>query len=400
MKKLMQGFRIKSILLPSLSENYSSSPSKSLVSWIAVYSTVSQKKAIAPKPHAGNSILANYLIGSLKFSKDKAHSVSSKFSHCETLERPEQAVRFFRGLGFSDAHIRAIANSVPRLLFADTENTLKPKVEFFQELGLSGPLLGSFVSRTPCILYCSVERCLKPRINLIRNIFESDGRNRSIESVNDDLFKTITRCGRIVLARHTLESNIQYLKSCGVVGSQLSSLLFRLPRIFSLKHDKLEEIVSRALAMNFTMGSRMLVHAIHSLSCMSSDTFKVKYEIYKAFGFSKEEIDLMFRKSPYIFGLSVATLRRKLELLLNDLRLSRSVVVQFPGIMSLNFEERVVPRYKVLEILKLKGVLKKDPSLSRAMCLPESKFLETYVQPFKAEAEELLLAYNGQVLNT
>ncbi|XP_042019004.1 transcription termination factor MTERF15, mitochondrial-like [Salvia splendens] len=366
MKKLMQGFRIRSILPPSLSENYSYSPSKSLISWIALYSTASQKKAIAPNPHARNSILANYLIGSLKFSKDKALSASSKFSHCETLEKPEQAVRFFRGLGFSDAHIRAIANSNPLHL----------------------------------ILQCGLERCLKPRINFIRNIFESDGRNRSIESVNDDLFKTITRCGRIVLARHTLESNIQYLKSCGVVGSQLSSLLFRLPRIFSLKHDKLEEIVSRALAMNFTMGSRMLVHAIHSLSCMSSDTFKVKYGIYKAFGFSKKEIDLMFRKSPYIFGLSVETLRRKLEFLLNDLKLSRLVVVQFPGIMSLNFEERVVPRYKVLEALKSKGVLKKEPSLSRAMCLLENKFLETYIQPFQAEAEELLLAYNGQILNT
>lgn len=400
MKKLMQAFRIKSIFLPSHSQNYHSSPSKSLISWIAAYSTVSQKKkAIYPKPNAENSLLADYLVSSLKYPKDKALSVSSKFSQCKTLEKPEQAVHFFRGLGFSDAHIRAIALSIPLLLFCNTEKTLRPKVKFFQELGLSGPLLGSFIARTPCILYCSVERCLKPRIDLIRDVFASDGRNRSIESVNDDLFRTITRCGRIVLARHTL-ANILYLKSCGVVGSQLSSLLFRLPRFFSLKQDKLQEIVSRALAMNFTMGSRMLVHAIHSLSCISTETLNGRYEVFKAFGFSKEEVDLMFRKSPYIFGLSVATLRCKLELLLENLELDRSVIIQIPGILSLNIEERVIPRYRVLEILKLKGVLKKDPSLSRAICMSDSMFMNTYILRFKSDAEELLLAYNGRLLNT
>ncbi|XP_057775096.1 transcription termination factor MTERF15, mitochondrial-like [Salvia miltiorrhiza] len=399
MKKLMQAFQIKSIFLPSPSQNYLSSPSKSLISWITAYSTLSQKKAISPKLNVENSILADYLVGSLKLSKNRALSISSKL-HCQTLEKPEQTVRFFRGLGFSDAHIRAIVNSVPRLLLSDTEKTLKPKVEFFQELGLSGPLLGTFISRTPCILYCSVDRCLNPRVDLIRKIIATDGRTRSKESVNDNLFRIITRCGRIILARHTLEDNVAYLKSCGVVGSQLSSLLVRLPRIFTLRYDKLEEVVSRALAMNFTMGSRMLVHGIHVLSCMNSDTFNAKYEVYKAFGFSKEEIDLMFRKSPYIFGLSVATLRRKLELLLSNLKLSRSVVVQIPIMLSMSIEARVMPRYKVLEILKLKGVLKKDPSLSRAMCMQESNFLDTYVLPFKTDVEELLLAYNDQLLNT
>lgn len=399
LEKVIRAFPFKSIQ-SSLSQNYHSSPSKSLISWIAAYSTFSRNEAFSPESNAKNSVLADYLVGSLKFSKEKALLVSSKFSHYKYLEKPEQVVHFFRGLGFSDAHTRSIAHCVPRILFADIEKTLKPKVIFFQELGLSGPDLGSFISRNPYILNCGLNGSLKPTIRLIRNVFASDGRNRSIEMVNDDLFRTITRCCRIVLAKHALEANILYLKSCGVVGSQLSSLLFRLPRIFVLQQDKLAEVVSRALDMNFTMGSRMLVHAIHSLSCMSIETLNGKYEALREFGFSKEEVDSMFRKSPYVLGLSGAKLRCKLELLLNNLKINRLVVVRIPAILSLNIEERVIPRYKVLEILKSRGLFRKDPSLSRAMILAESKFLQSYVLPFKTDAEELLLAYNGQFLNT
>lgn len=384
----------------SLSQNYHSIPSKSLISWITSYSTFSQNGAFSTEPNVTNSVLADYLVGSLNFSKDKALSVSSKFSHYKTLEKPEQVVHFFRGLGFSDTHIRSITNSVPRILFADIEKTLKPKVIFFQELGLSGPDLGSFLSKSPYILNCSLNGSLKPTIHVIRNVFASDGRKRSIEMVNDDLFRTITRCYRIVPAKQSLEANILYLKSCGVVGSQLSSLLCRLPRIFTMQQDKLAEIVSRALGMNFIMGSRMLVHAIHSLSCMSIETLNGKFEVLREFGFSEEEIVSMFRKSPYVFGLSAVKLRSKLELLLNNLKINISEVVQTPAILTLNIEERVIPRYRVLETLKSRGLLRKDPSLSRAMILSESRFLQSYVEPFKTDAKELWLAYNGKLLST
>lgn len=399
LRKVIRALPFKSTQC-SLSQNYHSIPSKSLISWITSYSTFSQNEVFSPEPNVTNSVLADYLVDSLSFSKDKALSVSSKFSHYKYLEKPEELVHFFRGLGFSDAHIRSVAHCVPRILFADIEKTLKPKVIFFQELGLSGPDLGSFLSKTPYILNCSLDGSLKPTIGAIRNVFASDGRNRSIEMVNDDLFRTIVRCCRIVPAKQSLVANILYLKSCGVVGSQLSSLLLRLPRIFTLPQDKLAEIVSRALDMNFIMGSRMLVHAIHSLSCMSIETLNGKFEVLREFGFSKEEIDSMFRKSPYVFGLSGAKLRSKLELLLNNLKINVSEVVQTPAILSLNIEERVIPRYRVLETLKSRCLVRKGPSLSRAMIVSESRFLQSYVEPFKTDAEELLLAYNGQFLNS
>ncbi|KAI3451097.1 hypothetical protein Pfo_007762 [Paulownia fortunei] len=391
MRKLILTFRFKSLLLPSLSQNCHSNPSKSILSLITSF-TFSQDRACSSTSdlNAKISVLSDYLIGSLKFSKARALVVSRHFAHIKYLEKPEEVVLFFKAIGLYDAQIQSLAHVLPRVLFANVEKTLKPKVIFFQELGLSGPRLGAFISKNPNMLKCSVDRSLKPCICLIEKVLKNDGRNRSNEKVNDDLFRTLTRCNRIVHLKSRLEANIQYLESCGVVGSQLSALLLRQPRIFAMNKEKLAELVSRALDMDFAVGSRMLVHAIHSLSCLSIKTLHGRFEVYRMFGISKDEVALMFRKSPYVFQLSEAKLRWKLEFFLNNLKINKLVLVHHPVLLSYSIEERVIPRYKVLEILKSRRLLRKDSSLNSVMCISNRKFLEKYILRFKNDAEELL----------
>ncbi|KAI3451095.1 hypothetical protein Pfo_007760 [Paulownia fortunei] len=242
-----------------------------------------------------------------------------------------------------------------------------------------------------------VDRSLKPCIGLIKKVIKNDGRTRSNEKVNDDLFRTLTRCSRIVHVKSRLEANIQYLEICGVVGSQLSALLLKQPRIFSLGKEKLAELVSRALDMDFTMGSRMLAYAIHSLSCMSINTLNGKYEVFRMFVFSMDELALMFRKSPHAFGLSEAKLRWKIEFFLNNLKINKLVLVPHPTLLTCSIEDRVIPRYTVLEMLKSRRLFGKDLNLYSAMCISNRKFLEKYILRFKNDAEDLLLAYNAQL---
>ncbi|KAK6125757.1 hypothetical protein DH2020_040497 [Rehmannia glutinosa] len=351
--------RFLSLLLPSISQNFCSKPSKSLLSSITSSFRFSQNRACSstPEPNAKSSVLVDYFIGSLKFSKARAIAVSSNFAHIKSLEKPEEVVLFFKALGFSDAHIQSLAHTLPRILFAKVEKTLKPKVAFFQELGLSGPLL------------------------------RNDGRNRSDEKVTDDLFLILTRANRIVHMKLRLEANIQYLESCGIVGSQLSTLLLRQPRIFIVRKEKLRELVSRAVNMDFTIGSRMLVHAIHCFSCMNIKTLDGRFEVLRMFGFSKDEVALMFRKSPFVFEFSEAKLRWKLEFFLNNLKIDKLVLVQQPGFLTYSIEERVVPRYKVLEILKSKGLLRTRSTIGSAMHVSNRKFLEKRCESGSGELE-------------
>jgi len=57
--------------------------------------------------------------------------------------------------------------------------------------------------------------------------------------------------------------------------------------------------------------------------------------------------------------------------------------------------ERVIPRYRVLQVMKCKRLLKKVPSLLYVLCLSKEKFVEKFVSRFTDDAEELLVAYKG-----
>lgn len=344
-----------------------------------------------PKPNPKNSVLVDYLIGTLKFSKNKALSVSSSYSRAKSLENPREVIRFFKGLGFSDAHIHSIARTVPCILFADIGKTLKPKVTFLQELGLR-----DLVFRNPYVLKASQKRSLRPSIHLIKKVFESDGRCKSEEEVCQDLLRVLTRCSKIFHLTSRVEANILYLESLGIVGSQLSTLLLNRSRLFALPREKVEELVSRAVDMNFDMGSRMLVHAITVLSCVSLKTLDGRFGMFRRFGFDKGDLASMFRKSPHTFALSEVHLGRKLEFFLNELKIDRVVIVGCPRILCSSLEERIIPRCNVLKVLKSRGLLRRDLGLQHAMCISDKKFCEKYILPFGDEARELVLGEEGK----
>lgn len=258
MSKLIQAFLFE----PRLFQNNGFSLVLFIASSFRPYSST-------PDLIAKNVVLFDYLVGSLKFSKDRALSVSSSYSHTKSLERPQEVVRFFKGLGFSDAHVHSITRAVPSILFA-----LKPKVELFQELGLS-----TLVSRNPSVLTFSLDRTLRPSISLIKKVLVSDGRCRSKEQVTGDLLRVLTRCSTIFYMTSRLQANIMYLESCGIVGSQLSSLLLSRTRLFTMPREKLEQLVSRAGDMNLHTGSRMLAHAIGVLGCSSMKMLNGKFEV-------------------------------------------------------------------------------------------------------------------------
>lgn len=387
MSKLVQAFLLESLHL----QKYDFTFSKPLLSLMA--SSHNRPYSSTPEQlNEKNSVLAEYLITSLNFSKDKALSVCSSYSRTKSLEKPQEVVRFFKGLGFSDAHVHTIARVVPCVLFADVEKTLKPKVKLLQELGLC-----TLIPRNPSVLTFSLERTLRPSISLIKKVLQTDGRCRSKEQVDGDLLRVLTRCSTICYMTSRLESNIVYLESCGIVGSQLSSLLLSRTRLFTMPTEKVEELVSRVADMNFDMGSRMLAHAVAVLSCASLKTLSGRHEVLRVFDFSEGEIDSMFVKWPYIFGLSEANLRCKIEFFLNNIKISKSMLVQQPILLSFSIKERVIPRYKVVEILKSRRLVSKDLSLITALSLPNRKFYERYVLQFRNDAEELLLAYKGEV---
>ncbi|KAF5749942.1 hypothetical protein HS088_TW03G00269 [Tripterygium wilfordii] len=208
----------------------------------------------------------------------------------------------------------------------------------------------------------------------------------------------LIRCNVIVQSESRLSSNIAFLESCGIVGSQLSVLLKRKPRLFSLPESSLKKLVSRASILGFSIDSRMFVHGLYSVSCLSDDTIERKLKLLKSFGYSGNECMEVLTRAPSLLRTSEKKLKQGLDFFLFSVKLKKEALVRRPWYLQRSLEDRVIPRYRVIQIIKSKRLLRKEPSFLYGLDLTEEVFLEKYISKFRDHAEELLVAYKGHML--
>ncbi|CAK7337904.1 unnamed protein product, partial [Dovyalis caffra] len=341
-----------------------------------------------------NPILFDYLIKTLKFSKTQALSVSTRYSHIKSLEQPQSLCKYLQSIGFSNTHIQSSIKRAPQLLFAKVDKTLKPKIEFLKNLGIVGLELVHLISKSSMILNASLEKRIVPCIEILKEVLVNDGDNKG-------LVKVLLRSNRIMGRdpKSFLLSNIALFESYGIVGSQLATLLSRNPRLFVMQESVLRDLLLKVSKMGFSADSRMFVHGVYALSCVSDETFERKFGVFKSFGFSIDDFMGMIRQAPPLLRSSEEKLKLGIVFFLDSIKLKKKVLVRRPTILLYSMEERIIPRYRILDLLKSKKLLRRDPSFLNVLYLTDNAFLEKYVSRFRDCAEELLVVYEGHILD-
>ncbi|KAL6502620.1 hypothetical protein OROHE_024273 [Orobanche hederae] len=343
--KLSQQFR--SLLIPSVQRDCHLDSFSSLLLSINFnsFSTASQKGSHTSTPNLNfkNPLLSDYLTNSIKFPKNEAIAVSNRVPSIDSIEKPEAVVQYLKSLGLSVTQLQSLIKHRAHILFADVEKTLKPKVTFYQELGVDGARLRNLISKNSAFLASSLEKRLKPSIGVIKKVLELHGSKKDNDDTNDLMFRILLSCVWDIANDSRLQSNIIYLQSCGIVGSQLIMILKTQLRLFSLCETELKHLVTRATEMGFVMGSRMLVYGIVALNSNSIETFNRKFNLLQGFGFTTDECRKMFVKAPFLFKKSEANLRGGIEFLIDTLMLDKLVLVGTPSLLLLSMEKRLVP---------------------------------------------------------
>ncbi|CAA0831872.1 Mitochondrial transcription termination factor family protein [Striga hermonthica] len=361
----------------------------SVTNFLVTYQKRAHSTSTSPDLSSKNPLLTDFLMKSLEFPHHKAATISSRFPR-ESTQKPELVIRYFKSLGLSTAHMQSAVRREPRVLYADVDKILKPKVDFCQELGLRGPHLPILISKNPKLLTSSLDKKLKPSIGVIKRVLECYRGESTDDEINLLLFHILSRYGWDIGNEARLESNIAYLKSCGIVGSQLIMLLKTELRLFSMREPELKGLVSQAVEMGFQMGSRMLVYGVHALYSNSPETISRKFGLFEELGFRKEECSLMFVKAPVVFKASEDKLRRSVDFFINTLGFNRSLLVGSPFLLKLSLERRMVPRFRVMELVKSRGVLKRHPSFVTVVLMTEDEFVNQFVSKY---AKDLKVAY-------
>ncbi|KAL5708821.1 hypothetical protein ACHQM5_019578 [Ranunculus cassubicifolius] len=331
-----------------------------------------------------NSFTISYLINSCGLSQQKAISVSKKV-HFESPTNPDSVLALLKNNGFSDSQISKIIAQRPELLASSVDKTLKPKFDFFNSMGLSGPDLAKALSRQGTVLLSSLEKTIIPNIDSLKSIFQTD----------EKVIITIKHYMDVIPCFKTVESNIAILQSHGVPISNIQKLLVSQPRVFLRSASRFSEKVEEVKKMKFDPSKHGFLAAMHVLDAMSRSSLEAKFDLYKSWGWSEDQVQCAFRKHPYCMTLSEENIMLTMDSFVNKFGYAASYIAQQPTVLLYSCEKRIIPRCSVIQVLVKNGQLMKAPKLGTILMLPEDKFLK-YIRGFDKEAPELLSAYKAK----
>uniref|UniRef100_A0A0A9CSU8 Uncharacterized protein n=1 Tax=Arundo donax TaxID=35708 RepID=A0A0A9CSU8_ARUDO len=138
----------------------------------------------------------------------------------------------------------------------------------------------------------------------------------------------------------------------------------------------------------------MYVWAIVALHSVSDAAFRAKKAVVvRATGCTEQEFLAMFRRAPCFVFMSAELLRRKMDFLMATVGCGADYIVRNPMLLTLSLSKRMVPRCRVIETLRSKGV---DIGKERQVTIvrrSEAMFLERYILRYREVAPELLKVY-------
>ncbi|KAJ4979212.1 hypothetical protein NE237_009992 [Protea cynaroides] len=328
------------------------------------------------------SLTVDYLINRCGLTPESAFKASQRIN-IKSTTKPDSVLALLYSYGLPKPYISKLISKDPTVLSADPKKTLEPKIEFFSNMGISGPDLAKIFLRDSRLLSgASLENQIVPSMNFLRS-FLHDDRNIAV---------ALSRMRWIQGFRRVMEPNIEILRNQGVPESGISKLFIRRPQLLTWKQPQFNEVVLQTKAMGFDPSSMMFIHAVCALSQMYKTTLEAKLEVFRSFGWSEDEILLVFRKQPNCLTRSEKILRTRLDFFMNKLSWTAAEVAKNPVVLLLSMEKRTVPRYSVIQVLLSQGLMKKK-SIRTALILTEDKFLEIFVRKYHQELPQLLKEY-------
>lgn len=346
----------------------------------ARYSTKSTQKHPISEPH----FMVDYLVNSLGFSTDQAVSASTKVSHLKSTQNPESVIDFFKQCGLDKTQIKNIVCFTPKILTTSVDKILQPKFRVFQELGLSGSVLEKLVKQSPT--YSSNR--LGSNVDYLKKLLNSD------EKVSKVIYRSWWMLSTNFAQK--LSANMLVLEKYGLPNDKIETILLRNPGCLLQSPEWLESTIKRVEpVLGIPRNSPRFVDGIEIIISLSKLTLETKFGVFRSFGWTDSEIFTMVKALPFCVRRSEAKIQVSLNFFMNELGYTAQYLATHPKLLVYSLEKRVMPRNKVLEILKEKKLLKNNFSLCSVVAFSEVNFVKDFVAPYHEFVPHLLEAYTN-----
>ncbi|KAG7590066.1 Transcription termination factor mitochondrial/chloroplastic [Arabidopsis suecica] len=246
-----------------------------------------------------------------------------------------ECIRVLKGLGFCDSTVSRILSSFPGVLLVN-EIEIHRKIEFLVGIDIPRDNIERFFHVFPEVLGIGTETRLKPLLDEFINMGFS----------KDDIKKEIAREPR-------------------VLGLELGEL----PRCLELINTlKCREVIRVSIlsegAFRAGFKVKLRVDCLCKYGLIRRDAFKVVW------------------KEPRVILYEIEDIEKKIEFLTNRMGFHINCLADVPEYLGVNLQKQIVPRYNVIDYLKLKGGLGCDIGLKGLIKPSMKRFYNLYVKPY------------------
>ncbi|KAK9912753.1 hypothetical protein M0R45_036598 [Rubus argutus] len=337
-----------------------------------------------------NNFTVNYLINSCGLSSEGAIS-ASKWFKLRSAEKADSVLALLRNHGFSDAQISKLVRSTPRVVNAEAEKTLLPKLEVFRSLGVVKEDVAKAMILAPNLFVASVGNRIIPTLNFLR-------RNLLSEKQVVSAFKRCPRFFHENLYKNVVP-NIELLKELGMPQSCISLFLAHFPHPLLLDQEKFGELVRDVKEIGFNFHNSMSAVAIGTLGTKNGKLIMNRSrQVYMMrWGWSEDDVRYAVKRFPQCMFKSEKKIMQVMEFLVNKMGWSSGMIVKFPQIIGFSLEKRIIPRCSVVKVLLLKGLIQEKFSWSTVFCYADKLFVSRFVIRYLDKVPELRNVYEGKV---
>ncbi|KAK3194017.1 hypothetical protein Dsin_025327 [Dipteronia sinensis] len=149
--------------------------------------------------------------------------------------------------------------------------------------------------------------------------------------------------------------------------------------------------------MGFKPSESAFINAIVAVCTTSNKSWEQKLEIYRSWGWSENDFSFAFRKCPRCMTLSIDNITRKMDLFVNNMGWEPSAIAKVSTALAYSLENRIIPRWSVIKVLLLKGLIKEKIRLSTMVSTSDKYFIDNYVTKYKKQVPHLLNIFQGKI---
>ncbi|KAJ7551006.1 hypothetical protein O6H91_07G129500 [Diphasiastrum complanatum] len=283
----------------------------------------------------------------------------------------QENFEFLSRLGLDEAGINKVVRKHPLVLIQSVTEKLIPKVEFLKNEGIRDQDIAYFLSCFPSFFSYDVQESLKPKLEYLSSL----GLTRSVLASIMTKYPPILGCS----IEQKMKPLVALLETCGIKGRVFEKLLIGTPSIFGSSIDK---TITKILEMLKGLEEKPMSLSIAlAWGCRNSRvSMKQKMKYLKSVGLSPNDINAILMAEPFLIRVDINVLKLKVDYFTKDMKFSIKELVKCPAYLSRHIMRKIKPRYKVLSLLKSKGVLD-NISLVDLTKISDSSFVEKFVKP-------------------